>query len=70
MQTRLLGATALVLVAAVNLSSARAGGAETIRSNLVVRHITACRPRHFTCSGIACLAGPQSQRRKRGARHP
>ena len=38
MQTKLLGATALVLVAAVNLSSAR-GGAETIRSNLVVRHI-------------------------------
>jgi|SRR5271169_810187 len=45
MQTALLGATALALVAAVNLSSARARGAETIRSNLVVRHITALRPR-------------------------
>lgn len=44
MQTRLLGATALVLVAAVNLIRS-GGGAETIRSNLVVRHIAARRAR-------------------------
>ena len=63
MQTRLLGGYGSGAGGRREPLTRSGGGAETIRSNLVVRHITACRPRHFTCSGIACLARPQSQRR-------
>ena len=45
MQTRLLGTTALVLAAAVNLSSARAEGPKLSGRTLVVRHIAARRAR-------------------------